>query len=163
MISNSREKTTIQQARVRAEIVTEELQRLIGEAQPLPLPTTSTVPSRAPVVLPSPPRTIIISSWKVSIKSNSPGEMVVSREASRPPPIPSEEGAGGEGAGFNAEGVDPHGDRRIFIVANSFHHPAILRPHQLEDHAGGQQGEQPAPEQGDAAAAEYRSARWRCW
>ncbi|STV61667.1 Uncharacterised protein [Klebsiella pneumoniae subsp. pneumoniae] len=73
--------------------------------------------------------------------------MVVSREASRPPPIPSKKALVAKAQVLMRKVLTPHGDRRIFIVANSFHHPAILRPHQLEDHAGGQQGEQPAPEQ----------------
>ena len=126
--------------------MTEELQRLIEEAQPLAAADHQHGAEQGAGGAAEPAEDDNNQQLEGEHKVEQSGEMVVSRKpADRRRSF--EEGAGGEGAGFNAEGVDPHGDRRIFIVANSFHHPAILRPHQLEDHAGGQQGEQPAPEQ----------------
>lgn len=147
IISNSREKTTIRQARVRAEIVTEELQRLIEEAQPLAAADHQHGAEQGAGGAAEPAEDDNNQQLEGEHKVEQPWGNGGQQGSQQTAADPFEEGAGGEGAGFNAEGVDPHGDRRIFIVANSFHHPAILRPHQLEDHAGGQQGEQPAPEQ----------------
>lgn len=52
-------------------------------------PITNIAPIIAPVVEPSPPKTIIIKSWKVSKKSNWVGDTVVNRQAKSPPPTPS--------------------------------------------------------------------------
>ncbi len=135
------------QARVRAEIVTEELQRLIEEAQPLAAADHQHGAEQGAGGAAEPAEDDNNQQLEGEHKVEQPWGNGGQQGSQQTAADPSEEGAGGEGAGFNAEGVDPHGDRRIFIVANSFHHPAILRPHQLEDHAGGQQGEQPAPEQ----------------
>lgn len=127
--------------------MTEELQRLIEEAQPLAAADHQHGAEQGAGGAAEPAEDDNNQQLEGEHKVEQPRGNGGQQGSQQTAADPFEEGAGGEGAGFNAEGVDPHGDRRIFIVANSFHHPAILRPHQLEDHAGGQQGEQPAPEQ----------------